>query len=93
MNELDRRLAALDRAEIDHDLEALDSAVWGKIDARARGSLRPMPIGMAASICASMALLASLAGVATAATAGRTALETSAFGVESPMALSTILSD
>ena len=91
MHELDCHLAALGRAEIDHDLKALESAVWAKIDARSRRSLRPMPTGVAASICAGMALLASLAGVATAA--ARTESQTTVFTVQAPLAPSTVLGD
>jgi hypothetical protein len=90
VHDLDRHLAALGRAEIDHDLNALESAVWGRIDAQSRRSLRPMPTGVAASICALMALLASIAGVATAA-AARTMPEPTAFTVEAPLAPSTAL--
>ncbi len=91
MKDLDRRLAELGRTEIDHDLHALESAVWAKVDTRA-SNLRPMPNRVATAICAVTALLASLAGGATAAASGRTAPEPMAFAIQAPSAPSTILS-
>ena len=92
MQELDKRLAALGRTEIDHALNALEGAVWAKVDADS-GRLRPMPTRMAAALCAVVAILASGTGAATAAAAARAAQEATAFPIRAPLALSTILGD
>lgn len=92
MQELDKRLAALGRTEIDHDLNALEGAVWAKVDTDA-GRLRPMPTRMAAVLCAVVAILASGTGAATAAAVARASQEATAFPIHAPMALSTILGD
>lgn len=93
MNELDRRLAALSRTEIAYDLHGLENAVWTRIDARAQLSFRPLPTRLAAATCAGIAMMTSLAGVATASNGGRVTVETVAFAVHAPLALSTILTD
>lgn len=92
MKELDRRLAALGRNEIDRDLNALEAAVWAKVDADA-GRLRPMPTRLAAAVCAVVAILMSGAGAATAAAKARASQDVSAFAILAPMAPSTILGD
>ncbi len=91
MQELDRRLAELGRTEIDHDLHALESAVWAKVSMRT-SSLRPMPNRVATAICVATALLVSLAGGATAAASLRANPEPMAFAIQAPSAPSTILS-
>lgn len=92
MQELDKRLAALGRTEIDHNLNALERAVWAKVDANA-GRLRPMPTRMAATLCAVVAILAAGTGAAAAAAIAQTAPDATAFPIRAPLALSTILGD
>jgi len=92
VKELDKRLAALGRTEIDHDLRALEGAVWAKVDADG-ARLRPMPVRMAAALCAVVAILASGTGAATAAAAARASQEATVFPIHAPMAPSTIFSD
>jgi len=65
VKDLDRRLAALGRVEIDRDLTRLERDVWARIDARA--TLRPMPRRLAAALCLGAAVLASTAGAGVAA--------------------------
>lgn len=93
MQELDSHLAALGRTEIDRDLSGLEGEVWAKIDAHAGRSLQPMPTRMAAAVCSVVAILASGAGVATAAATARVQHEVSAFAIYAPLAPSSILSD
>ncbi|PZO50094.1 MAG: hypothetical protein DCF16_13585, partial [Alphaproteobacteria bacterium] len=81
VKDLDRRLAELGRTEIDHDLYAMESAVWAKVATRA-SKLRPMPNRVATAICAATALLATLAGGATAAASGRATPEPMAFAIQ-----------
>jgi hypothetical protein len=92
VKELDQRLAALGRTEIDHDLRALEGAVWARVDADG-ARLRPMPTRMAAAVCAVVAVLASGTGAVTAAAATRASQEVTAFLIHAPMAPSTIFSD
>lgn len=92
MRELDKRLAALGRTEIDHDLNALEAAVWAEVDADS-GRLRPMPTRLATAVCAVVAILMSGAGAAAAAAKVRSSQDAAAFAIHAPMALSTILGD
>lgn len=90
MKDLDRRLASLGWTEIDHDLSALENAVWSRVDARA--GLQPLSNRVAVAMCATVAMLASGAGAAAAA-AARTAPEAAIFAIHAPLAPSTVLSD
>lgn len=90
VRDLDRRLAALGRVDIDRDLSTLERGVWTQIDANARGGLAPLPARLAAGVCALVALAASAAG-ATAATIQASPPPQSAFAVEAPLAPSTAL--
>lgn len=93
MQELDSHLAAVGRTEIDHDLEALEGAVWAKVDELAGRSLQPMPTRMAAAVCFVAAILASGAGAATAVATARAPDGLAAFAIHAPLAPSSILSD
>ncbi len=90
MKDLDRRLAALGHTEIDHDLSALESAVWASVDAR---GLRPMPNRMAIALCAGIAMLSSGLGAATAAAAANMPLQSTLFTIHPATAPSTILGE
>lgn len=92
MKELDKRLAALGRTEIDRDLYALEAAVWARVDANS-GRLRPMPTRLATAVCVAVALLVSGAGAVTAVAEARASQDATAFAIHAPMALSTILGD
>lgn len=93
MGEINRRLAALGRTEIDHDLDGLESAVWARVDGRKPGSFLPLPNRLAAATCAGMAMLASFAGASTALAMDRAQAETGAFAIRAPLAPSTALGD
>jgi hypothetical protein len=90
VKDLDHRLAALGWTEIDHDLSALESAVWSRVEARE--GLQPLSNRVAVAMCATVAMLASGAGAAAAA-AARTAPEAEIFAIHAPLAPSTVLSD
>jgi hypothetical protein len=91
VNEFDRRLAALGRTEIDHDLSGIEDAVWARINAQDRCGLRPMPRLMASALCAGIALVSSLAGEVAAAS--QSSPQPLAFAIEAPLGPSTILGD
>ncbi len=91
MSDLDQKLAALGRADVDRDLRGLEDAVWARIDVRGARGLPPMPRRLAATMCAATALAASMAGAAAAAALQAPHPATSAFAIETPWAPSTAL--
>ena len=92
MDDLDRRLAALGWTSDKPNLSGLEAAVWAEIDARSRPTLAPMSTSLAIGLCASVAVLASSLGVATAAAAATSQCSPiAAFTIVAPLAPSTAL--
>lgn len=91
MKDLDHRLAALGRTEIDRDLGELEGEVWTRIDARS--ALSPIPQRWAALLCCSLAAIASMTGASVAAATEKAPPQVTAFNIHSPLAPSTLLAD
>lgn len=90
MKDLDRRLAALGRVDMDHDLSGLEREVWARIDARA--VLRPMPRRLAAALCLVLAAMTSMAGLGVAA-ASTASMSRQIVSADAPFAPAVLLSD
>ena len=88
MKDLDRRLAALGRVEIDRDLKDLERDVWARIDA-----LRPLPKRWAAALCCGAAMIVSMTGASVAVAASNGPVHADAFNIDAPLAPSTLLAD
>ncbi|GIK49806.1 MAG: hypothetical protein BroJett013_25030 [Alphaproteobacteria bacterium] len=91
MKDLDRRLAALGRVEIDRDLGCLERDVWRRIDAQA--ALRPLPRRWMAALCCGAAMIFSVTGASLAVAAASGPVHAEAFSLHAPLAPSTLLAD
>ena len=92
LNALERRLAALGRTEIDHDLTDLERAVWEMVDARSV-LLPPMPNSIAIVLCGALAILSGGAGATFGAASARPHAILVAFAIAAPLTPSTILDE
>jgi hypothetical protein len=91
VKDLDRRLAALGRVEVDRDLRNLEREVWAKIDAPV--ALRPLPRRWEAALCFGIAAIFSVTGASVAVAAARGPVHAEAFNLHAPLAPSTLLAD
>lgn len=91
MKDLDHRLAALGRVELDRDLGDLERDVWDQIDAKA--ALRPLPRRWAAALCCGAAAIFSVTGASVAVAAVSGPVHAEVFNVHAPLAPSTLLAD
>jgi hypothetical protein len=90
VKDLDRRLTALGRVDIDHNLSGLEKDVWVRADAKRRAALAPLPKQIALAACAFIAATASIAGLEVGA-AQAAAAPAPVFDLHNPLAPSTAL--
>ena len=90
MKDLDRRLAALGRVDIDHDMSGLENDVWARVNVEARAAWTPLPKQFALAACALVAVTASVAGLEIGA-AEAAAAPAPVFDLHHPLAPSTVL--